>query len=417
MNPHLLLRLPESEGQPVYWLLWQQDEFGNGSVAGDQFTVLASGTWTSVTDFMAEFKDTLFEANAELVQSLASFPATVLVPASCVTLHALAVQGRLTPSVRQSLIWRLEEEVSEDGDNFHLSVLTQQDDQVQVALVRQTMMTQWQVWLQAAGVPYRRWCSDALMLPWQEGDCAMMSLDNLVIARFEQWQTGCCEAQWQPIFEDSLRQLHPEIALSDIDTSGLQSPMQLFVEQVASTRFNLLQGTWQLPSPWKQYLRPLLPAVAVGSILLTLMMVNMLINIHQLDQQAINLQQQAQDTYLKLFPGERIVSLQAQMRQKLAALQPVTTESQTLPQILVRITPVLKAFPALKANALSYDSHQQKLHIQAEATSFEFFSQLRERFQQEMDKVPGTPLTLTINALEQVGKKVNGQLVISGESS
>ncbi len=424
MEPRLLLRLPESPEQRVDWLLWQlpsEPRSKDASVVNidDTINVLGGGFWDSVEAFVEGFTSTTIESEGDIIQPLSAFSATVLVPASAVTLHSLELEGRLTPAVRKSLIWRLEDEISEDGENFHLSVLATEKQLIHVALISQDVMAQWQLWLQEAGVNYKCWCPDALTLPWVEQECTLAVFDQLVLARYGQWQIGACDLDWRPMFEQSIRQTLPDIALNDLTLQGESlagSPLLPFLAIAAKTRINLLQGEWLLPSPWKQYLRPLMPATIMMLVLLGLMMTNQLFTISQLDSQAQAMQQQANNTYQQLFPGERIVNLQAQMRQKLAALQPTEKSGITMPTMLSHIAPVLQAMPELQTKAMSFDGNKSSLHILVEANSFEFFSRFRERFQQEMDST-STPLTLNIGALEKVGNKVRGQLVIAGAAS
>ncbi len=142
--------------------------------------------------------------------------------------------------------------------------------------------------------------------------------------------------------------------------------------------------------------------------------VNSVLDTHQLEQTAASYQQQANGIYQQLFPGERVVRLQSQMRQKLAALQQPEESSQSMLTMLARITPVLNTFPELKANSMDYDGARQSLRIQAQASEFELFTRFREPFEKELNRGSDKGLTIAIEAIERTGDKVTGMLVISG---
>lgn len=155
----------------------------------------------------------------------------------------------------------------------------------------------------------------------------------------------------------------------------------------------------------------------MACLLLILVTAYSVLETHQLEQTAASYQQQANSIYQQLFPGERVVRLQSQMRQKLAALQQPEETSQSMLAMLARITPVLNTFPELKASSMVFsvntrEGARQSLRIQAQASDFEVFTRFREQFEQDLNR--GEGLTIAIEALERTGDKVTGMLVISG---
>ena len=396
MNPHLLLRLPETAAQPVYWLLWANRE-------------LANGCWPDVQTFISDFADTRAEGVA-----FSELAATVLVPAAQVTTHSLSVEGRLTPTVRLSLPWRLEEELSEDVDNLHVAVLHHGNGLVYLAVTDKSAMAQWQDWLSQAHVHSTRWVSDALMLPFKENECRLLRINDLVIARHGQWQSAVCEPDWLLLLKEGLQKEQPELQFIETDAD---SPIAPLAHEASTTQLSLLQGQWQPSSPWRQRILPWLPTAFMASLLFILLTVNSLLEIRQLEQASEHYQQQAKATYLQLFPGERVVRLQTQMQQKLSALKQPDQRKQSMLSILARITPIIKAFPELKAKSMRYsmsnDGLRQTLYIQATASNFELFTQFRERFENDLNRGRES-LGIAIEALERTEDKVTGTLVISG---
>ncbi|WP_066014430.1 type II secretion system protein GspL [Endozoicomonas atrinae] len=411
MNPHLLLRLPEHPDQPVYWLLFSTE-------TSNEEQCIANGSWPTASDFIAEYADTTVTSGMLSGQPIAAMTATVLVPAARVTLHTLSLQGRLTPAVRQSLPWRLEEELSDDVEDLHFAILHHGDNQAHLAVMQQADMAQWQGWLMDAGVISKRWVPDALMLPVEENQCRLLTIDDLIIARYGQWQIAACESQWLTLFMEGLKKEQPELEFSEAELHSA-SPLTLLAPQASNTQLNLLQGQWQPASPWHQRLLPWWSSALMASLLFIMLTVNSVLDTHQLEQTAASYQQQANGIYQQLFPGERVVRLQSQMRQKLAALQQPEESSKSMLTMLARITPVLNTFPELKANSMAFsvndrDGARQSLRIQAQASDFELFTRFREQFEKELNRGSDKGLTIAIEALERTGDKVTGMLVISG---
>ena len=398
MNPHLFLRLPETATQPVYWLLWANRE-------------LASGSWPDVQTFIGNFADTS-AGNTSLVE----MTATVLVPAAKVTTHALSVEGRLTPTVRLSLPWRLEEELSEDVDNLHVAVLHHSEGLAHLAITEKSAMAQWQGWLTQAKVHSTLWVCDALMLPFKDGECSLLTIDDLTIARHGQWQSAVCEPHWFTLFKEGLQKQQPDVVFVQTPTD-CTSPIAPLALEASTTQLNLLQGQWQPASPWRRRILSCLPTAVMASLFLGLLTVNSLLDIRQLEQATEHYQQQAKNTYLQLFPGERVVRLQTQMQQKLSALKQPEKSSQSMLDILATITPVMNAFPELKASSMRFSMSnnglRQVLYIQATANNFELFTRFRERFENDL-KSNQESLNIAIEALERTEDKVTGTLVISG---
>ena len=92
-------------------------------------TIKASGEFVNVSAFENSFATQL---GAGML--ISQYPVTVLIPATNVTMHSLALSGKLTASIRQSLPWRLEDELADDVENLHICVLAHEDEEVHLAV-------------------------------------------------------------------------------------------------------------------------------------------------------------------------------------------------------------------------------------------------------------------------------------------
>ena len=147
MSHILIIRLPALETAPVDWLLWDSTTHHKSD----------SGTLPS------------WHALHELAEKQGDVPLIGLADSSAVTIHTLTVPGKLTRAVKQTLPYRLEDDVVDDVEEQHFVVLSHEDDQVRIAAVNNSQMEQWNTALNQAGLHCHRLLPEALCLPWQEG--------------------------------------------------------------------------------------------------------------------------------------------------------------------------------------------------------------------------------------------------------
>lgn len=389
-NNRLLLWLPEHDNQPVHWQAIANND------SSDCPVVIQRGSWPSVAEFIYQFPEA--HAGGLLMKSL---PVLAIVPASQVTLHTLEVPGRITPTVQRSLPWRLEDELIDDVDNFHMALLDHLDNLARLAVTSEINMTRWQQWLNDAGAHAGQWLPASLLLPVEAQHGYQLTVDDQVIIRYGQWQTATGDTLWQEQLWEAIEQKNPDLTLidlGDIDQfdhlAALQSPLP-----------NLLQGQWRVTSPLQNQWHRWRNTALLAGVFLALFIGNALYTIGQLEQQASQQELAAQQIFKQLFPNERVMVLKTQMQQKLAALQTPTDSGPGLLDLLNTVAPVLGEFQQLRADSLNYDGEQ--LNIRARAPDFETFNRLRTRLEQ------AEPIQVGIEALERDGEQVTGSLVIS----
>ncbi len=414
MNPHLIIRLPEHADQPVHWQI--------GPEMVPAMTDASHGILPSIEELPV------------LETRFSDLPVITLVPASQVTLHSLLVSGKVNQAVLQSLPWRLEDEISEDVDNLHFSVLnkekinndesSEEQTRLDIAIVANKQMAVWQSWLEQAGIISKKWLPDALALPCEEGTCSLLTLNNDVLIKSSPFQFGSCDPSWLDLYLDNLADNSGELIFQGLNTINskkvcqpqeeTQSPLSLIASEALINKANLLQGKWKQASPWIQKIKPWR---SVAVLLLATLIVaggQSLVTTIQLEQEAKALQAEAKTIYQKLFPGERIQVVHSQMRQKLAALQGSSESSNGLLDTMTVLQPVFTAFPDLKPLSLHYENNRNTLRIEAAAKDFETFT----RFRDHSGKKLANEFTVSVDAVERSGKdRVTGVLIISGKAA
>ena len=395
MNEFLLIRLGSRHQDAVYWLVW----------SSVQQAVIASGQLSNAAQL------------SELTERAGHRSVIVLVPGSDVIFRALTLPGRLTSQTQQALPFMLEDEIASDVEQLHITVLTHQGQQVQIAAVEQEQMQRWLSWLADAGLTAQQLLPDVLALPQPADDSwSMLQLGSQWLIRQSQWQGTVVDDNWLPIWMSSheqLPRLHSYTPASEAVTAEWQIslcelPLQLFAEHLPSKQSNLLQGSYRTVAPWKkQWTRWRLPALLAGFWLL-LFVGNQSLEYRTLSQQQQQLQQQMTTLYRQLFPAEkRVINPRVQLKQHLDALQKKPQSDSFLSQLAL-LAPLLQQTSGLELQQLQFDAGKQEFRLLISAKDFQTLEQFRGKAGVAFE-------TETTNMQNQDGQ-VRGMLMVRSKS-
>ena len=395
MNEFLLIRLGSRHQDAVYWLVW----------SSVQQAVIASGQLSNAAQL------------SELTERAGHRSVIVLVPGSDVIFRALTLPGRLTSQTQQALPFMLEDEIASDVEQLHITVLTHQGQQVQIAAVEQEQMQRWLSWLADAGLTAQQLLPDVLALPQPaDGSWSMLQLGSQWLIRQSQWQGTVVDDNWLPIWMSSheqLPRLHSYTPASEAVTAEWQIslcelPLQLFAEHLPSKQSNLLQGSYRTVAPWKkQWTRWRLPALLAGFWLL-LFVGNQSLEYRTLSQQQQQLQQQMTTLYRQLFPAEkRVINPRVQLKQHLDALQKKPQSDSFLSQLAL-LAPLLQQTSGLELQQLQFDAGKQEFRLLISAKDFQTLEQFRGKAGVAFE-------TETTNMQNQDGQ-VRGMLMVRSKS-
>ncbi|WP_062263109.1 type II secretion system protein GspL [Endozoicomonas arenosclerae] len=414
MSQHLIIRLPGDPGQPVHWQLYPVEQGSVLQETGEEKA--SSGVLSSI------------EALSVLAEQFPDTKTIALVPAELVSVHSLQVEGSLSKAVMKSLPFRLEDDLAEDVEDLHISVIAKEDDQVYVSVVAQSKMAFWYEALNRSELKFKVMIPETLALPWTEGECSALKLEDRWLLRDGRWQWATCDPSWlnfylaeeegseeEPLKVNSFSEV-PENCPGEWyqESSNSEDPMAVLAAGAVNAasgknNANLLQGPWQVESSMIKSLKPWGLAAGLLAFTITLFAAQAVLKSIQLEQQADQLQAQAHEIYSDMFPGERVVRLQSQMRQKLAALKSNHSNDSGLLKLLDQTAPLFKQHPELKPVTLSYNQSQQSLRLEATAKDFDTFTAFREE--------SGEQLVITVETLEKSGDLANGTLIIRGNDS
>ncbi len=395
MNEFLLIRLGSRHQDVIHWLVW----------SAQQQTVIASGELDSAAQL------------SELSTRVGNRPVIVLIPGCDVIFRDLTLPGRLNTQSLKALPFMLEDDIASDAEQLHITVLSHQGSQVQIAAVDHEQMQQWLSWLHDAGLTVQQLLPDVLALPLPDAEqWSLLQLGEQWLIRQSAWQGSVVDNGWLEAWMNSIPArplLHSYTPpATEIKASWAVSlcelPLQLLAEQIPAQPLNLLQGAFRKVSPWKQqWLQWQLPAILAG-ICLTLFIIGQGVEYYRLQQQQQQLQQQMTSLYRKLFPSEkRVINPRAQLKQHLQALQLSPQEHSFLNQ-LAQLAPQLSKNAGLELLQLRFDADKQEFRLQVKAKDFRMLDQFRTQV--------ASVFTAEMTNMQNQGGQTNATLIIRGKA-
>lgn len=394
MSEQLVIRLGSRAEHNISWLVW----------AGQNQDVIASGEVAGVAQL------------TELCTRLGNRPVIALVPASDVVLKQVNLPSKPNRQLLQALPYMLEEEQAEDIEKLFLALGSVQhhDGQYsqQVAVCQHERMQQWLDWLQSAGFSVSRILPDALLLPEQQLP-ACIQLQNQWLLKQSSWQVSAIDVSWWGDYlqlaglpmltsyspwPDELAQSH-QLAEPEL-------PLALLANQLQHNDFNLLQGEYKPKRQVNRQLQLWRSSAILFGACLSIYLLQLGISNWQLSRQSAALQQQSQTLYLQAFPQERIVNLNLQLQQKLAAVG--GNSEQNFLVLLDSLQQQIAKVPDISLENLRYDGKRAELRFEAKGDNFQSFEKLKSALEQ-------VGFSVEQGALSNDGGKVQGSVAMRGK--
>ena len=386
MKSSLLLRLPATEDETVYWLTCLS---GN---PGEAVEIEDSGRLPSVRE-LNQLKD--ISRGKQVI---------VLVPGELVTLRELDVPARLTTMMIKSLPYRLEDDLAGDVDDLHISILEHKDERLHVAIVEHHWMEAWQNWLQQAELSWDKLLPDTLALPETVGAIDFYHMGEHWLVRYGKWHTATCDDYW---LDHYLANIDEDKSLKRINHGSLQqdnNPLDVLSTEAITLSASLLQGNYEPSGQKKNTTQVWRRAIVLGLVSSLLWLGTNLFDIWQLNNRTQTLQAESKSLYHQLFPGERVIRLIPQMKRKLTELESHQSHDNNLLTQLREIAPMTQSLENLQATSLVYSQDQSLLRITAQAGSMETFTNLRNKL--------SLTYAVSLDSLEQNGDTITGVIAV-----
>ncbi|ACS85278.1 type II secretion system protein GspL [Musicola paradisiaca] len=384
----LIARFSGSETDEAEWQFW--------SVGRQHCVVQGSGTVEQLQSVLADYP----------TQSV-----RVLVPATDITFHVLALPRHSRRQLLQAIPFMLEEQLAADIEQLHFAVVEWQGDKATVAVMRRTCLARWLKQTEALGVPIEAVVPDVMVLPRQESAWSALNHHDVWLFRLDSGMGMAAEQSWYQALLETFQPMPAVRCYSPVPAVALTwQPMPetdlltLAAGAVLPAGMDLRQGDYAPVKPWRQALAPWRSVlIALAAYVLLLLGESVWMHV-QLYRQAQYWRQESVRVYRQLFPDEKqVINPRAQMQRHLQDAQSGNS-GFALTEQMNRLQQLVAQNEGIALQSLSYDRGRDEMRLSVRATSFAQMEQFRQQAQAYFQIPPGE--------MKQEKDHVEGQLIL-----
>lgn len=375
MNEYLIIRISNQQQAAAPWWIWSDNDH----------QVVQSGELSGWHD-LADLSD------------LAQGRKTVLLIHGADVLLKQVTQPKGSGRHLQKMLpFLIEDEVAQEVEALHLTVVNKQGDQLLVAGVDREWFTQlWQL-CQQAQLNLIKALPDVLALPdnpgitlmnWQQQWLVRESSYNAYLLD-DQWLNAVC-GNWQEN-ELAVTFLADEKSSAENDLIAAQHPhwqqqnissaIDLLASGAIHSPFSLLSGLFKVSGSAKKQWNIWRKALLAGVFLTLVYCANVFISIHQLENHSQALRTESERIFRSVFPHlQRIPTvsyLKRQMDDELARLNGGEGEQRLLLAVDT-ISQKVSAIAGLQVNRISFDANRSDIRLDLQGSDFQQFEAARK---------------------------------------
>ncbi|MCK9606096.1 MAG: type II secretion system protein GspL [Methylomonas sp.] len=339
---------------------------------------------------------------AELAAQAQGRPLILVWPAASLLLLEIELPLRSAAQIAKALPFALEELLAEDVERYHLSWRRQAGTQrIAVAAVDGELIAACTRRFAEAGLTLQWAVPEPLLLPWQDGQCAMLLEGDNGVFRYGEWLGGGGERELCGVLLERLYangQAQGDLQLWSrigAEVPGLSLPVRIEQHAMddtlllyagqwqAASGLNLLVGAYAPQIRRQNELKAWLPAAAILLIALLAQLAGQWQLLDKQRQQLQTLETNTQTLFKQTFPDiKRLVNLKVQADQQLSALQTQSMQQTAgfLP-LLYRVGKRLKDQPQFKLRRLQFADNS--LHLKFLAPDAASVEQLNRQLSDE----------------------------------
>lgn len=379
MSEFLTVRLSSQKEAIIPWLVWssvQQEVIASGEISG----------WEQL------------EQLSSYAEQRSIF---VLMSASDVVLSRVEIPAGANRKIESMLPYLIEDEVAQDVDDMHFSILKKTGNIVEVAGIDRDFLQSCIDELASLGMTVKRVIPDVLTVPVQQG-LAAVQLGKEWLIRKGDSQGICVDSEWLELFSqsdwvkegDNFLPLTaytplPELGLADgQDWHFTPSPlvMQLLTEQALQSKVNMLTGSFRVKSSSMKYWRIWRKAAYAALVFLAVLIGYKLLETHRLEQQVQAYRAESERIFRVVFPErEKIPTvsyLKRLMNEELNALQGGSAQGSVL-QWLTPLPATLRSIQGMELQSIKFDSSRGEVRLETTSKDFQSFEQARVKLAEQ----------------------------------
>ena len=384
MSEFLTVRLSSEPQSPVPWLVWSTS----------QQEVIASGELSS------------WEQLGELTPYAEKRSCIALLPGNECLIKRVEIPKGAARQFDSMLPFLLEDEVAQDIEDLHLTILDKDASHATVCGVDREWLKQALEQFREANIIFRKVLPDTLAVPFEEQGISALQIDQHWLLRQGHYQAVSISEAWLPMFlqsdwvvageEEQATTIFSYTAMPSDDVqqqSGVEwqaKPaelvMSLLSQQAITSSVNLLTGTFKTKSSFSKYWRVWQKVAIAACLLVAVIVTQQVLKVQQYEAQAEAYRAESERIFRAVLPGKQriptISYLKRQMNDE-AKKYGGSGEGDSLLGWLALLPETLGQVKSIEVESIRYDGNRSEVRLQAKSSDFQHFETARVKLEEK----------------------------------
>lgn len=390
MSEFLTVRLSSEPQSPVPWLVWSTS----------QQEVIASGELSSWEQF------------DELTPYAEKRSCIALLPGNECLIKRVEIPKGAARQFDSMLPFLLEDEVAQDIEDLHLTILDKDATHATVCGVDREWLKQALEQFREANIIFRKVLPDTLAVPFEEqGISALQIGQHWLLRQGNSQRQGNYQAvsiseAWLPMFlqsdwiganeEEQATTIFSYTAMPSDDVqqqSGLEwqaKPaelvMSLLSQQAITSGVNLLTGTFKTKSSFSKYWRVWQKVAIAACLLVAVIVTQQVLKVQQYEAQAEAYRAESERIFRAVLPGKQRIPTVSYLKRQMndeAKKYGGSGDGDSLLGWLALLPETLGQVKSIEVESIRYDGNRSEVRLQAKSSDFQHFETARVKLEEK----------------------------------
>ncbi|MFA0031313.1 type II secretion system protein GspL [Vibrio sp. 10N.261.49.A12] len=384
MSEFLTVRLSSEPQSPVQWLVWSTS----------QQEVIASGELSS------------WEQLDELTPYAEKRSCIALLPGNECLIKRVEIPKGAARQFDSMLPFLLEDEVAQDIEDLHLTILDKDTTHATVCGVEHEWLRQALGKFREANIIFRKVLPDTLAVPLEEHGISALQIDQHWLLRQSNYQAVSINEAWLAMFlqsdwvalddEEQSPTIFSYTALPSDDVqlqSGIEwqaNPaelvMSLLSQQAITSGVNLLTGTFKTKSSFSKYWRVWQKVAIAACLLVAVIVTQQVLKVQQYEAQAEAYRTESERIFRSVLPGKQRIPTVSYLKRQMndeAKKYGGSGDGDSLLGWLALLPETLGQVKAIEVNSIRYDGNRSEVRLEAKSTDFQYFETARVKLEEK----------------------------------
>ncbi|MGF1853429.1 type II secretion system protein GspL [Vibrio gigantis] len=384
MSEFLTVRLSSEPQSPVQWLVWSTS----------QQEVIASGELSS------------WEQLDELTPYAEKRSCIALLPGNECLIKRVEIPKGAARQFDSMLPFLLEDEVAQDIEDLHLTILDKDSTHATVCGVDREWLKQALDLFREANIIFRKVLPDTLAVPFEEPGISALQIDQHWLLRQGNYQAVSISEAWLPMFlqsdwvvaddEEQATTIFSYTAMPSEDVqqqSGAnwqakpaELVMSLLSQQAITSGVNLLTGTFKTKSSFSKYWRVWQKVAIAACLLVAVIVTQQVLKVQQYEAQAQAYRMESERIFRAVLPGKQRIPTVSYLKRQMndeAKKYGGSGDGDSLLGWLALLPETLGQVKSIEVESIRYDGNRSEVRLQAKSSDFQHFETARVKLEEK----------------------------------